>query len=71
VARAAGVDVEPDVRGDGTPEGEIARQYVDSTKLTELTGWRPRVALEEGLRRTVRWYRRHPEALRRAEPPPA
>jgi CDP-glucose 4,6-dehydratase len=71
VARAAGVDVEPDIRGEGTPEGEIARQYVDSTKLTELTGWRPRVALDEGLRRTVEWYRRHPQALGPAEPPPA
>ena len=71
VARAAGVEIQPDVRGEGTPDGEIARQYVDSTKLTELTGWRPRVALEEGLQRTVEWYRRHPEALGRAQAPPA
>ena len=48
----------------------IARQYVDSTKLTELTGWRPRVELEEGLRRTVEWYRRHQEALGRDGAPP-
>jgi len=64
-ARAAGADVEPDIRGTGTPDGEIARQYVDSAKLTELTGWRPRVSLEEGLRRTVEWYRCHQEALAR------
>jgi CDP-glucose 4,6-dehydratase len=63
ICRLAGADVEPDIRGTGTPDGEIARQYVDSGKLRALTGWRPRVELEEGLRRTVEWYRAHPEAL--------
>jgi len=63
VCRAAGTDVEPDIRGAGTPEGEIDRQYVDATKLHDLTGWSPQVALEDGLRRTVDWYRRHPEVL--------
>lgn len=61
--RVAGADVQPDIRGTGTPEGEIDRQYVDSSKLRALTGWRPAVDLEEGLRRTVEWYRAHPEAL--------
>ena len=51
--------------GEGTPSGEIDRQYVDSTKLRELTGWSPQVDLEEGLRRTVQWYRAHPESLAR------
>jgi CDP-glucose 4,6-dehydratase len=59
VCRLAGTDVEPDVRGQGTPSGEIDRQYVDSTKLRELTGWRPQVSLDEGLQRTIDWYRRH------------
>ena len=63
LCRVAGTDVEPDVQGAGTPHAEIDRQYVDSTKLRELTGWRPEVGLEEGLRRTVEWYRAHPEAL--------
>jgi CDP-glucose 4,6-dehydratase len=63
VCRAAGTDVAPDVRGTGTPHGEIDRQYVDSTQLRELTGWAPQVSLEEGVRRTVDWYRAHPEAL--------
>jgi CDP-glucose 4,6-dehydratase len=63
VCRLAGTDVEPDIRGVGTPDGEIDRQYVDSSKLTALTGWAPRVGLEEGLARTVDWYRAHPGAL--------
>jgi CDP-glucose 4,6-dehydratase len=60
VCRLAGTDVEPDVRGTGTPDGEIDRQYVDSTKLRETTGWRPRVGLEDGLARAIAWYRSHP-----------
>ena len=63
LCEVAGTDVAPDIRGAGTPDGEIDRQYVDSTKLRERTGWRPRVELREGLRRTVEWYREHPEAL--------
>ncbi len=57
----AGTDVEPDVRGRGTPPGEIDRQWVDSTKLSKLTGWRAEVPLEDGLARTLEWYRGHPE----------
>lgn len=62
IAEVAGADLEPDIRGTGNPEGEIDRQYVDSTKLRELTGWRPETELREGLRRTIEWYREHPEA---------
>jgi CDP-glucose 4,6-dehydratase len=53
IARLAGTGVEPDVRGTGTPAGEIDRQYVDPAKIRELVGWEPEVDLEEGLRRTI------------------
>jgi CDP-glucose 4,6-dehydratase len=59
VLRVAGASVEPDIRGAGTPAGELDRQYVDHAKLSQLTGWRPEVELEDGLRRTVAWYRRY------------
>jgi CDP-glucose 4,6-dehydratase len=62
IAALAGTGVEPDFQGAGNPDGEIDRQFVDSTKLRELTGWRPEVELEDGLRRTLDWYREHPEA---------
>jgi CDP-glucose 4,6-dehydratase len=62
VAEVAGTDLEPDIRGAGNPDGEIDRQYVDSGKLREMTGWRPEVDLREGLGRTIEWYREHPEA---------
>jgi len=57
ICRLAGTGVRPDVRGAGTPPGEIDRQWVDYGKLTALTGWEPSVTLEEGLRRTIDWYR--------------
>lgn len=63
-AGAAGVA--PDIRGGGTPAGELSRQWVDSTRLRTLTGWAPQVELEEGLRRTVSWYREHHARLRPA-----
>jgi CDP-glucose 4,6-dehydratase len=63
ICALAGTDVQPDVRGSGTPDGEIDRQYVDAGKLRALTGWEPHVDLDEGLRRTIAWYREHPQAL--------
>ncbi len=62
VCRLAGTELEPDVRGEGTPRGEVDRQWVDFTKLHGLTGWAPEVTLEDGLRRTIDWYRDHPTA---------
>jgi CDP-glucose 4,6-dehydratase len=59
ICEIAGTGVEPDVRGTGALTGEIARQWVDSTKLRTATGWEPRIGLEDGLRRTIDWYREH------------
>jgi CDP-glucose 4,6-dehydratase len=65
ICRLAGTAVAPDVRGEGTPHGEIDRQWVDATKLQELTGWEPEIKLEDGLARTIEWYRSHPRAWQR------
>jgi CDP-glucose 4,6-dehydratase len=62
IARLAGTDVVPRILGRGNPAGEIDRQYVDATKIREVLGWQPSVSLEDGLRRTIEWYREHPEA---------
>ena len=62
IARLAGTDVEPRILGEGNPAGETDRQYVDPTKIREVLGWEPGVGLEDGIRRTIDWYREHPEA---------
>jgi CDP-glucose 4,6-dehydratase len=62
VCEVSDTDLAPDIRGEGNPAGEIDRQYLDSTKIREVCGWEPRVELREGLRRTLEWYREHPEA---------
>ncbi|MGH2956190.1 MAG: NAD-dependent epimerase/dehydratase family protein [Solirubrobacterales bacterium] len=61
VCELAGTGVEPDFQGEGNPEGEIERQYLDSAKIREVVGWEPLVDLREGLNRTLEWYREHPE----------
>jgi UDP-glucose 4-epimerase len=38
---------------------EIWRMYADSSRARETLGWQPRVRLEEGLKLTVDWFRRH------------
>ncbi|MEA2379797.1 MAG: hypothetical protein QOD13_3704 [Thermoleophilaceae bacterium] len=54
----SGREIEPDVRGEGTPHGEIDRQYLDSTAIREQLGWEPRWELERGLTATWEWYER-------------
>jgi CDP-glucose 4,6-dehydratase len=54
-------DVQPRYEGDGTPPGEIDRQWLDATKLIETTPWQAEIQMDEGLRRTFEWYREHPE----------
>jgi CDP-glucose 4,6-dehydratase len=36
---------------------EIREQYLRAERARKLLGWTPRVALEEGLARTIAWYR--------------
>jgi CDP-glucose 4,6-dehydratase len=55
----SGKDVEPDVQGEGTPHGEIDRQYLDSTAIRDELGWQPRWDLDRGLAETYGWYESH------------
>jgi CDP-glucose 4,6-dehydratase len=58
-------DLEPNVLGEA--RNEIRRQYLDSTKARRLLGWRPRFQLEEGLAKTIQWYREHLRWVESAE----
>jgi CDP-glucose 4,6-dehydratase len=56
VLGAAGAeDLEPEIRNTAT--AEIKHQYLDSTKARNELGWQPEFTLDEGLERTVAWYR--------------
>lgn len=48
-------DLELDVRGEAS--NEITHQYLDATKARSLLAWGPRYSLEDGLARTISWYR--------------
>jgi CDP-glucose 4,6-dehydratase len=52
----AGLELEPDVRGRGTPHGEISRQWLDSRAISEQLGWAPGWDLRRGLEAAYDWY---------------
>jgi CDP-glucose 4,6-dehydratase len=59
-------------RADLTPEilgaasGEIPHQYLDSSRARAMLGWEPRFSLDEGLKRTIAWYRQAKELKARS-----
>jgi CDP-glucose 4,6-dehydratase len=50
-----GSDLRPDIQA--TARHEIPFQQLSAAKARRLLDWRPGITLEEGLRRTVDWYR--------------
>ena len=48
-------DVEPDVRNEAS--NEIREQFLNADKAREVLAWQPTCEFEEGLRRTIRWYK--------------
>ena len=41
----------------GQASNEIPKQYLNAERARELLGWVPRMGLDEGLTRTIEWYR--------------
>ncbi|HEX8394656.1 MAG TPA: GDP-mannose 4,6-dehydratase [Longimicrobium sp.] len=50
-----GSDLKPDVRNEA--KHEIRHQYLSAEKARRMLDWSPLFTLDEGLRRTVAWYR--------------
>lgn len=48
-------DLVPDIRDEA--RNEIPNQYLDPTRAQTELGWKPRFTLQEGLERTVAWYK--------------
>lgn len=40
----------------GEANKEIENQYLDATKAKTILGWKPLFSLDEGLKRTIKWY---------------
>jgi CDP-glucose 4,6-dehydratase len=61
VIRLAGKEgqLEPRVMLARKIEGEIDAQYLSAEKVESRFGWRAEVSLDEGLRRTIEWYKEH------------
>ena len=45
--------------------GEVQKIYLDASRAKTVLGWTPKVGFDEGLRRTVAWYRQERAAGRR------
>lgn len=43
-----------------SPKGSVKRRLPDVSKIKRDTGWEAKIDLEEGLRRTLSWYEKHP-----------
>jgi len=50
-----GSDLEPDIRGEASHE--IRSQHLRAARAREELGWQPLLSLDEGLSRTIDWYR--------------
>jgi CDP-glucose 4,6-dehydratase len=48
-------DLKPDVRNEAN--NELRKQYLSAAKARKDLGWSPLFTLDEGLRRTIDWYR--------------
>jgi CDP-glucose 4,6-dehydratase len=55
ILRLMGSELTPDIQATAT--NEIRHQYLSAAKAREKLNWRPAFTLEEGLIRTIAWYR--------------
>ncbi|MCK4423419.1 MAG: GDP-mannose 4,6-dehydratase [Candidatus Omnitrophica bacterium] len=51
-------DKKPSYRILGEAKYEIKHQYLSSQRAKEILGWEPKYNLEEGLKRTINWYKK-------------
>jgi len=57
ILKLMGSCLEPDVRNEAS--NEIRHQYLNASRARQCLGWKPLFTLEQGLERTVEWYREY------------
>lgn len=55
IVRAMGSSLDLDIRNEATHE--IRHQYLSADKARRMLAWKPMFSLDDGLRRTIAWYR--------------
>jgi dTDP-glucose 4,6-dehydratase len=48
------------------PVDDPTRRCPDITRARQVLGWQPQIRVEDGVRRTVEWFRSRPEEVRMA-----
>ncbi len=48
-------EIVTDVRRVRPVKSEVERLWCDNTKARRILGWQPKISLDEGLRRTIKW----------------
>jgi len=57
ILKAMGSDLQPEIRNEAV--NEIRHQYLSAAKARETLDWAPRFTIEEGLAKTIEWYREY------------
>jgi len=60
IIKLMGSNLEPKFTGKIHP-GEAGRLFCDPSKCMKILDWKPTVTLEEGLKKTIDYYLKHPE----------
>lgn len=45
-------------------KSEVNRLWADNTKIKELTGWAPKYSIDEGLKETIEWIKKHMDSYK-------
>jgi len=57
IVEAMGIELDYEVEVRPRPEDDAATLLLDPSRTIEDFGWRPKIAMEEGIPKTVEWYR--------------
>jgi CDP-glucose 4,6-dehydratase len=57
ILQEMGSDLQPVIQNEAS--NEIREQFLDAKKAQRMLGWKPIYDFDEGLRRTIAWYRAH------------